>query len=94
MTDTIKMDCWLTFDQSGINKMYKNKPALYAGEKSMRVVLTVPKLVFKEPDLVASITLTGQPTPEHKEDIVASVKDALDSIPHIHVSIPTAKEHR
>lgn len=88
MTDNVRFSCWLTFDQRGINKMFKNRPALHKGEKSMRVELTVPKAVFREPDLVAAIELQGEPAPEHRCEIVASVKEALDAIPEVFVSVP------
>lgn len=88
MKDTVKLACWLTFDQRGINKMYKNRPGLYAGEKAIQVNLTVPKAVFRDPDLIADIKIKGEPPAEFLAEVEADLREALDAIPHIHVSIP------
>ena len=91
-TPRVSLSCWLTFDRNGIRKMYKSKPALHAGEKTMKVNLSVPTSVFKEPDLIANVVLEGDPPPEHRMELVADVKEALDSIPHIFVSVPPATD--
>ena len=68
--------------------MCKNKPGLHAGEKSIRVDLPVPCAVFTEPELGASVQLEGAPATDHRIELVTAVRDALDAIPHIHVSVP------
>lgn len=67
---SITYDAHLVFDVDGGLRLTRQASALARGERSMAIVLRVPRSVFAEPALKASITIADD---THRSEIIAKV---------------------
>lgn len=83
---------WVIFSRRRLLRVTMKPPALEAQEKAIRITLVVPATLFQEPVLAAQITLDGDLPLELKDETVATLKQALLDIPHLHVDLIDKRE--
>lgn len=63
--DHIEYSLWLTFDIHGGVKMTRGRPSITRHERAMQISCTLPKALFQQPELKATIRVpsdVGEPS--------------------------------
>lgn len=93
--NTLTYGFWTYLDRSGRVRqtVTLNRGNVARSERAMFVQITVPKAIFEEPELRASITVENSPDGIGKAvDVTSSVQDALEGIPDVTVEVLTRLE--
>lgn len=76
----INYSFWLTFSASGSVRLSKNPPRVEREERTMKLTATLPKALFTEPTLSATITVNhvdDNPPPINVELASAALRGVL-----------------
>lgn len=91
---TITMPAWIVFDRDGILRTTVSEPATKAAERKMRIELTVPESIFKEPVLSAKIVVEGESGTKTQIAAIHRVQEAIRGIPEAELQIVTTRDGR
>lgn len=67
---------WLVFDRSGQIRLARTEPSLDRDERSMYCEVTLPRALWRTPQLRATISI-ADPGPESRKIDIAAAGDAL-----------------
>ena len=64
--DAIEYAMWIVFKEDGSARMVRGMPSIDRGERAMSLSITVPKKIFRTPQLSARISIAdpGEHTPQ------------------------------
>lgn len=75
---SISYSGYLVIDTTGAMKLSRGQPALRPGERSVSLLLTVPKALFRTPSLTAKVTIPEDTTPPAiTAETVSNIENAL-----------------
>ena len=63
--------------------MNMSQPNIDAGQRRIKVALSVPKSLFKKPDLIARITLVGEPEIADPVEVTDELRRVVDELPGV-----------
>lgn len=78
----------LAFTADGDVRLTRGAPALDAGEREMRMAVTLPLSIFRRPQLHATINIADTPVKEPEIDVQAArdaLRDAIGADVAIHI---------
>lgn len=77
--NTLTYHLWLVFDAEGSVRLNRGRPGMGVGERGLALALTVPKSIFKTPELVATITIPETDSRDAAIDLTAA-REALSLV--------------
>lgn len=75
-SDHVEYSGWLVVDEAGGMKLGRARPSLSTKERAVAISLTVPRSVFKTPELKVSIEVS-EGRPPDMSAVAQTVADAL-----------------
>lgn len=87
--DTMAVECWLAISSQGRIRVSVRQPSLEPNEITMRLLLKVPRAVFRKPTLQAEIVVpkeAGNPA-VIEAGVLSAMKDAVKQAVGVDLSV-------
>lgn len=84
--EKVEYGLWLLFDENGSLRMTRTAPSVGRNERAMHLTLTVPRSVFRTPQLKASIEV-AEGAPAVQEIDIDAASEALRRVIGVDVDL-------
>lgn len=77
MMNTVTYNAWLVIDEQGSMRMTRAKPQISARERRVAFKITVPRAIFKTPELRVEATVNGEAPEIDMVEVTKSIEDLM-----------------